>query len=932
MDSMYSNNIDPWEPGYGPDRRPGHGSDYGGDYRSDYGEHRSVEYGGAEHREREHRSPEYRNHRGRDRDRERDRSRERRDRSREDRDRNHRGDRDDRYGRQRDGRDSAERERERSRDRDRERDRDRSRRDRDRDRDRGGRDDRRGKRTDDRDRDRDDDHSRESIDFEHDHGRGYGSSMEGIHYKSQSPNNTIMIRGLAQHITENDVRQDILNCGLMPKDIRLIRKKDTGASRGFAFVEFNATQEASRWMEMKQGVLMLQEQYRAVMQYSIPKDCHVDKPPAKNTQDWHCVKCGAHNFKRRETCFKCCASRAESEEGGEGSDEISPHPTNTVLLRGLDVLTTEDSVLQAMKNLSSLPIRSIRIGRDTLTNTSRGVCYLEMANVVDAMFLHTSLSKQGLLVDGRKVEIAYCKLHQVNNAGNWKSNESQPQRYTLDDVNQLAEYSANMYAKTPAQKAHYLQYYTQYYQNQIMQGSTITLPSLNQTDRVNAAAAVAQSAIQQLQASRKLGDAEEMRARPTPTAPSSTSLATGRVPAHASDGKVYSVPDVSTYHYDEPSGYYYDPSTGLYYDPNSQYYYNSHTQQFLYWDAESLSYQPAKGAVGMPHSLGVPGALSSAEGGSSLANIAQQQQQDCGSSAQTQELQREDELSKKKENKQDKVKVAKKIAKDMERWAKTLNQKKENAKSTWTCEYAGLEGGHQGAGSGAADAGYAILEKRNLASAYQEEEDPSGSNGLVAAYGGGSDTEEEIEDVQQEERQHTDWSKLACLLCKRQFPSKEGLLRHQQLSDLHKQNLENWYHVRGLDPNDPQQRNSKYRDRAKERRAKYGEPEPPQPNKLKEKYLKTRVDEVSVSYEEPTRAGIGSDNVGNKLLQKMGWSEGMGLGKSNQGRTSIIEAERRVPTAGLGAKAAAYNALPGDTYKDCVKKMMYARYQELSDT
>jgi len=294
-----------------------------------------------------------------------------------------------------------------------------------------------------------------------------------------------------------------------------------------------------------------------------------------------------------------------------------------------------------------------------------------------------------------------------------------------------------------------------------------------------------------------------------------------------------------------------------------------------------------------------------------------------------QEASKEDE-NKKKDSKQDKVKVAKKIAKDMERWAKTLNQKKENAKSNWNSEFAGMDG-NQGVGSGAADAGYAILEKKTIANPYHEDEDQSG-NGLVAAYGGGSDTEEEIEDVQQEEKQHTDWSKLACLLCKRQFPSKEGLLRHQQLSDLHKQNLENWYQVRGLDPNDPQQRNNKYRDRAKERRAKYGEPEPPQPNKLKEKYLKTRVEEMSVSYEEPTRAGIGSDNVGNKLLQKMGWSEGMGLGKSNQGRTSIIEAERRVPTAGLGAKTSSYSALPGDTYKDCVKKMMYARYQELSDT
>ena len=73
---------------------------------------------------------------------------------------------------------------------------------------------------------------------------------------------------------------------------------------------------------------------------------------------------------------------------------------------------------------------------------------------------------------------------------------------------------------------------------------------------------------------------------------------------------------------------------------------------------------------------------------------------------------KEDE-TKKKDSKQDKVKVAKKIAKDMERWAKTLNQKKENAKSNWNSEFAGGDG-NQGVGSGAADAGYAILEKNLL--------------------------------------------------------------------------------------------------------------------------------------------------------------------------------------------------------------------------
>lgn len=80
--------------------------------------------------------------------------------------------------------------------------------------------------------------------------------------------------------------------------------------------------------------------------------------------------------------------------------------------------------------------------------------------------------------------------------------------------------------------------------------------------------------------------------------------------------------------------------------------------------------------------------------------------------------------------------------------------------------------------------------------------------GLLGEYGGDSDNEEEEEEeepppppppprpqVQQEELPQkaeneddklTDWNKLACLLCRRQFPNKEVLVKHQQLSNLHK--------------------------------------------------------------------------------------------------------------------------------------------------
>ncbi|GFG31856.1 hypothetical protein Cfor_02664 [Coptotermes formosanus] len=700
--------------------------------------------------------------------------------------------------------------------------------------------------------------------------RNAPGDADGDNYKYEVPNNTIMIRGLAQHITENDIRQDILSCELMPKDIRLIRKKDTGASRGFAFVEFNTLQEASQWMEMKQGILMLQDQYRAIMHFSIPKETQIERNALKSSQDWICIKCAAHNFKRRDVCFKCHSSRQESE-GGEGSAEVSMQPTPTVLLRGLDVLSTEDSVLQAIKSISSVPIRSIRIGQDPLTNTSRGVCYLEMNHVMDAVYMHNALVANSPVVDGKKGNTATSGRLDADSIAQ-RSGSGNLTQYTLEDIPRLADYSASLYATSPAEYAAYQQYYQQYYRTQISQasfGSAITLPSQSQADCVNAAAAVAQSAIQQVQAAKEIKKQVGVRV----------------VFVFAY------VPDVSTYQYDETSGYYYDPQTGLYYDASSQYYYNPQSQQFLYWDAEKLTYLPA------------PVSSEDANAG-------------------------KDEGKKVKEkDRQDKVKVAKKIAKDMERWAKTLNQKKDSARQNLALVSNVLPSSKS---IGAADAGYAVLERKERPT-MDFQDSSAGAGGLVAAYGGGSESDDDIEDVIQEDRQHTNWAKLACLLCKRQFPTKESLIRHQQLSDLHKLNLESWYHVRGLDPNDPQQRNKKYRDRAKERRQKFGEPEPPHPNHLKEKYLKTREDVASISYEEPTKSGIGSDNVGNKLLQKMGWQEGMGLGKSNQGRTSIIQTEHRASTAGLGAKGGTYGALPGETYKDCVKKMMFARYQELTE-
>jgi len=118
--------------------------------------------------------------------------------------------------------------------------------------------------------------------------------------------------------------------------------------------------------------------------------------------------------------------------------------------------------------------------------------------------------------------------------------------------------------------------------------------------------------------------------------------------------------------------------------------------------------------------------------------------------------------------------------------------------------------------------------------------------------------------------QKTADGKPICSLCKRKFASLEKLREHEEVSTLHKQNLLRANEQLSSSVPDT----TEYRDRAKERRDLFGV-EPPKPKSF------AVVPPSCIPEAAPSpHDNLGNSNIGNKLLQKLGWNEGSVLGRN----------------------------------------------------
>lgn len=132
-----------------------------------------------------------------------------------------------------------------------------------------------------------------------------------------------------------------------------------------------------------------------------------------------------------------------------------------------------------------------------------------------------------------------------------------------------------------------------------------------------------------------------------------------------------------------------------------------------------------------------------------------------------------------------------------------------------------------------------------------------------------------------------------CLLCRRKFASVEKLEQHEKLSALHKANLAKKTAADAEKASKQKEAEGLYKDRAKERRLMHGDltsAHSSGPSSRADAILAqadgSRASAISVTKTaEIVRPEdtLGDTNVGNKLLQKLGWKSGDTIGRKQDG-------------------------------------------------
>ncbi|PUZ74226.1 hypothetical protein GQ55_1G048000 [Panicum hallii var. hallii] len=352
---------------------------------------------------------------------------------------------------------------------------------------------------------------------------------------SVAPSATVVVKGLSLKTNDDDLYQILAQWGPL-RSVRVIKERNSGMSRGFAFIDFHTVEAARRMMEGTAENGLEIDGRNVFFEYSSKPTGGMGGPSlgqenftrptyghrtAAAPCDWICTICGCMNFARRTSCFQCNEPRTEdalpadatgsTPQFGRRGSELGP--THVLVVRGLD--ENADEEMLRYEFAKHAPIKDIRLVRDKFTHVSRGFAFVHFHSVEDATKALEATNGITLEKNGQVLRVAYAKSTHGPASGGSQSNS------------------------------------------------------------LAAAAIEAASFAQQYDA---IGWAPKEY---NPDEKQSSNSETQKDGSAAQSGFVWD--EKSGYYYDSASGFYYDGNTGLYYDSNSGVWYSfdQQTQQYV---------------------------------------------------------------------------------------------------------------------------------------------------------------------------------------------------------------------------------------------------------------------------------------------------------------------------------------------------------------
>ncbi|KAG8382961.1 hypothetical protein BUALT_Bualt05G0134400 [Buddleja alternifolia] len=211
------------------------------------------------------------------------------------------------------------------------------------------------------------------------------------HY-SVAPSATVVVKGLSQKTTEEDLYQILAEWGPL-RHVRVIKERNSGISRGFAFIDFPAVDSAQAMMDRLEHEGLLVDGRKLFFEYSskptggssgslgmdtASRSGHGGHRGTMLLSDWMCTICGCVNFARRTSCFQCNEPRMEDAPPADmASSNPAPSgkrgeagPTHVLVVRGLDENADEEMLRYEFSKHAPIKVEDATKALETTNGTT----------------------------------------------------------------------------------------------------------------------------------------------------------------------------------------------------------------------------------------------------------------------------------------------------------------------------------------------------------------------------------------------------------------------------------------------------------------------------------------------------------------------------------------------------------------------------------